>query len=181
MLFGDVAHQLHLFSGQNGAGGVAGVGEHDGAGVLVDQRLDLLAGCEFVAFLRGAGDGPDGTAGEVHKGVVVGVEGFRNDDLIAVVQDAGQSHHQSLAARGGDLNLALLQRNADLLIVVLNRIDHHGKSGGGSICQNGIVDGTDGFHHLFRSLDIRLTDVQMVDLDPLCLCLIGQRSELTDR
>jgi hypothetical protein len=96
---------FHLVFGEHGAGGVAGVGEQNGAGMLVDAGLHSLADGEFVALLRGGGDGVDGCAGETDEGVVVGIEGLRHDDLVAVVKDAGHEHLQGLAAAGGDKNV----------------------------------------------------------------------------
>ena len=51
MLLGDVDHQVHLLRREHRTGGVAGVGAHDGAGVLVDQRLDARAVGVAVALL----------------------------------------------------------------------------------------------------------------------------------
>ena len=54
MLLGEVNEHLHLVVRQHHAGGIAGVRDHDGAGMLIDERLDLLALGVVIALL-GAG------------------------------------------------------------------------------------------------------------------------------
>lgn len=43
VFFCDIRNGAQLFMSQNNAGGVAGVGEHDCAGVFVDKSLELFA------------------------------------------------------------------------------------------------------------------------------------------
>ena len=60
--------------GGNGAGGVAGIGAPDGAGMLVDQRLDLYARGVVIAFLGAGRDRADRRAAGARHRVVVGIE-----------------------------------------------------------------------------------------------------------
>ena len=92
VLFGNVGHEFYLVFGKHGAGGVAGVSEHDGPGVLVNAGLHALAYGELVALLRGSGDGAHGCAGKTDEGAVIGIEGFGNDDLVALVQNAAENY-----------------------------------------------------------------------------------------
>ena len=128
MLLGDVHHHAHLLRRQNSAGGVAGVGADNGAGVLVDLRLHLGAVRVVVSLLRGGMYGVDLRAAGVDHGVVVGIEGLRDQDLVAVVQDAVEHDLQRLAAAGGDQDLARLKVHIQIVIILLDGIDQHRQS-----------------------------------------------------
>ncbi|SCJ67906.1 Uncharacterised protein [uncultured Blautia sp.] len=75
--------------------------------MLVDQGLDSRPVGVAVALLRSCGDRPDHAAGDTDKGVVIGIEGLRDQDLVSLVQNAGQGHLQRLAAAGGGVDVRL--------------------------------------------------------------------------
>ena len=57
MLLCDIDEHLHLLVAQHNAGRVAGIRDHDGARVLVDERFDLLAVSVAIPLLRAVGIG----------------------------------------------------------------------------------------------------------------------------
>ena len=179
MLLGDVSHELQLFLGENGARGVAGVGEHDGAGLFVDAGLNALADGEFVAFLGLGGDGTHGCTRQGDEGGVVGVEWLGNDDLVAVFKNAGKGDLQSLGAAGGDEHLLVVYGCADLVVVIHNSVDHYGNAVGGCVGQNGLGEVLDSLKVCGGSLNIGLADVQMIDLFACLDGLVGVGSELS--
>ena len=176
MLLGDVRHQAHLLRGEDHAGGVAGVGHQDGPGVLVDQGLDPRPVGVAVALLRGGGDGPDHAAGDADKGVVVGVEGLRNQDLVSLVQNAGQGHLQRLAAAGGGVDVRLLQVDVQVGVVALHRRQKLGHAGGRRVGQHRVLEVLHRVKEGLGRLNVRLADIQMIDLTALGLRrqLVGQ-------
>ena len=176
MLLGNVRHQPHLLRGEDHAGGVAGVGHQDGPGVLIDQGLDPLPLRVAVALLRAGGDGPDHAAGDADEGVVVGIEGLRDQDLVPLVQDAGHGHLQRLAAAGGGKDVRLLHMDAQLGIVALDRRQELRHAGGRRVGQHRALEALHRVKEGLGRLDVRLADVQMVDLEALGLRrqLIGQ-------
>ena len=172
MLFGDIQHELQLLRVQDGAGGVAGVRDEDGAGVFVDAGLDFGPVGVEVILLDPGGDGADGRPGEGDGGGVVGIEGLGDDDLVPVVEDGGEDHLQRLAAAARGEDLVPCQLHADALIVAAHRveIDRHAARGGVGhdlirVIPQRLVEGR-------GSLHIRLADVQMIDFDAALLDLV---------
>jgi len=180
MLLGDVGHQAHFFLGENNAGGVAGVGEHDSPGLVGDEGFDAGAVGVFITFFGGGGQGNDLAAGGVYEGTVVGVEGFGDDDFIAVIQNAAQNHGQSLGTAGGDDDVVGGKLYADVCIVLLNGLDHNGKSGRGSVLQNRKLEILNCVKICRGGLDVGLADVKVIDLDALLVAFYLVGIELTN-
>ena len=121
----------------------------------------------------------NGSAAGIGHGVVVGIEGLGDQDLVAVVQNAVHGDLQSLAAAVGDENIALFKVHAQIVIVLLDGVDQHGNTGRRCVLQNGQVKVTHGLEVSLGGLDIRLADIQMVDLLAFCFCRHGIRMKLT--
>ena len=169
MLLGDVDHQAHLLGREHRTGGVAGVGAHDGAGVLVDERLDARAVGVAVALLGAGRDGADLRAAGIDHRIVVGVERLGDQDLVVVVEDAVHRDLQCLGASVGDEDIALVKVHVELGIVALDGVDQLGDAGRGCVLQHGQVEVLDRVEERLGRLDIGLADVQMIDFSSLCL------------
>lgn len=158
--------------------GLPGVGEHDCAGVFVDKSLELFAESIAITAFGGGGQGANGAACTLDEGVVVGVEGFGDDNLAAVVKNAEHQHLQRFAAAGGDKDIALFIVNAEFIIIVLNGFDKHGQTGGRSVFKNGKLKIANRFEICGRGCDIGLTDIQMINLFAVIGCCNGKRWNL---
>ena len=152
MLLGNIGDHPHFFLGQHHAGGVAGVCDHNGPGILGYQALDALAVGIAVALLRSGGQRTDAAAGSVNEGGVVGIIGLRNDDLRIGIQNAQAGQQQRLAAAGGDQNIVRLQIYTDLAVILADRVDQHRHTGGCFVRQRAGVKGADGVKISFRCL-----------------------------
>ena len=181
VLLGDVGHELQLLLGEDGAGRIAGVCEQYRAGVLVDACLDALAHGELIALLGLCGHGADSRAGEGDKGRVVGVKRLGNNDLIALVKDAGERYLERFRAAGRDEHLLIGYRSIYLAVVIDNGIDHLGNAVGRSIRQNRLREILHGFKVRLGSRYIGLADVQMINLFALLDSLGGVGRELSHR
>ena len=174
VLLGDVAHQALLLRGEDHAGGVAGIGAHNGPGVFVDLGLDLgPVGIPVPLFRRG-GDGVDAGAGGVHHGAVVGVEGLGDQDLVSVVQDALEDDGQCLRTTGGDEDLILFKVHVQFIIIGLDGVDQFRYPRGRGVLQDRGLEVTHCLKELRRGLHVGLADVQMIDLAALgfrCDCV----------
>ena len=179
MLPGDIQHQLQLVLGQHRTGGVAGVGDHNGPGMLIDAGLHAGPVSVGIALLRLGRHRMNGGAGQGNGGVVIGIERLRNDDLIAIVQNGGHDHLQGLAAAGGGQDISPLQGDADTLVVGADSVQQHGDAAGGRIGQDRVVEILNGLIEDIRGLDIGLANVQVVNLDSALSGCIGVRVELT--
>ena len=181
LLLGDVGHETELFLGEDGAGRVAGVRDHDGARALVDERFDLLAVSVAIPLLRAGRDRANRcTAGAGHR-VVVGVERLGNENFVAVVKNALQRDLKRFAAAGGDVDLALVEVHVELVIVVPDRVDQLGDAGRGRVGQHRLLEVTDRLEKRGRSLYVRLADVEVIDVDAACLRRHCVRVELAHR
>ena len=175
----DVQHQLQLLGAEHRAGGVAGVGDHNGPGMLVDAGLHPLPHGVLVALLRAGGQGVDLGSGQGDGGVIVGVEGLGNDDLVPVVQQSGHGHLQGLAAAGGGQDIRPAQLHADTPVVMAHRVQQLRHAAGGRVLQDGLAEGLQGLKVGVRGDDVRLADVQVIDLDAALDGLGGLSVELT--
>ena len=129
MFSGDVGHETQLLPGQDGAGGIARVGDENGARALVDERLDAAALGVAVAVLRCGADGTDTSAGHADEGVVIRIEGLRHQHLAALVEDAEHGDQQSLAAAGGDENVVGGELRAQAGVIAPHRLEQSGDPG----------------------------------------------------
>ena len=165
MLFRDIQHELQLVRREDGAGGVAGVGDKEGAGVLVDAGLNTGAvGIEIALFHRGR-NRVDLRTGQSDRGVVVGIERLGDDDLVAVVQNRGKGHLQRFAAAGGGQNVSAFQLDADAPVIIPHRVQINRQTARGRIGDDLLVKVFQGLIERGGRLDIRLADVQGVDPD----------------
>ena len=105
----------------------------------------------------------DHRAAGVDHGVVVGVEGLGDDDLVPIVQDAVEDDLQRLAAPGGNQDVALLKVHPQVVIILLDGVNEHRQSRRGSVLQHRKLEIPDRLKVLGGRLDIRLADVQVVD------------------
>ncbi|MPM83131.1 hypothetical protein SDC9_130194 [bioreactor metagenome] len=169
MLLGDIHDQLHLVVSQDHAGGVAGVGDHNGAGMLVDLRLNLLAVSIVITLFRGGGNWMDLAAGNPGERVIVWIEGLWNQDFVPVVQNALQNHLQRFAAAGGSQNVAGIQLDVQLCIVTADGLHKLGNAWRGSVRQHGLLEALYGVKKSSRRFNVRLTDIQVVDFASLVL------------
>ena len=123
-----------------------------------------LAHGELIALLGLCGHGADSRAGEGDKGRVVGVKRLGNNDLIALVKDAGERYLERFRAAGRDEHLLIGYRSIYLAVVIDNGIDHLGNAVGRSIRQNRLREILHGFKVRLGSRYIGLADVQMINL-----------------
>lgn len=137
--------------------------------MLVDQRLDLLPGGVAVALLRLGGNGTDHAAGNVHESGVVGIEGFGEQDLIALVQNTGEYDLQRFAAAVGRHNIIAGDGIAQVDVVIPHSLQIHLHTGRGRIGKYGFAEIPDGVEEGLGGLNVGLADIQVIDLASLCL------------
>ena len=181
MLLDHVRDDPHLLVGQYQTGGVAGVGDQNCPSALVDLGFDQLPVRKAVAVVSGGGNGMDHAAAHKRKGIVVGVERLRHQQLIAIVQDTGHDEFQGLTAAGGGQNVLPLQLHAQFGVISPHSVDIGGQAGGRCVFQCRLPEFPDRLIEGLRGLYIRLADIQMVN-GPACgNCLICAGVELTNR
>lgn len=101
-------------------------------------------------------------AGDPDERVVVGIEGLGDQDLVPLVQHAGQDDLQRLAAAVGCQDLIAGDGVAQAGVIVPHRLQIDLHAGGGGISQNRLAEIPGRVEKGPGRLDVRLTDVQMV-------------------
>ena len=181
VLLGNVCNHPHFLLVQHNTGGIAGVGDHNGAGIGRNQTLDALAVCIAVSFPGVGGQRTDNTTRRMNEGGIVGIVRLGNDDLSIGIQNGQAGKQQRLRTAGGNEDVIVLQVHVQLLVVILNSFDHHGHTGRCLIFQSAVCKLVHGLIKSRRRGQVRLTNVQMVDLFTLFLGSHGQRVELSHR
>ena len=91
--------------------------------MLVYERLDALADGIAEALLGKGGYGPYRRAGHLRKGAVVRVERLSCQELVPVVEDAGEGHAERLTAARRGKHIPRLELNAYARVVIVNRLE----------------------------------------------------------
>ena len=108
----------------------------------------------------------DDRAAGIHHRVVVGVKGLRDNNLVPVVQDAVEDDLQRLAAPGGNEDVVRLKVHPQVVVIPLGGPDEHRHPWGFGVGQHWQSEVSDRLKVLRRRLNIRLTDIQVVDFFP---------------
>ena len=181
VLLGNIGNHPHFLLVQHHAGGVAGVGNQDGPGVPGNLAFNPVPLGIAVALPGIGGQRTDDTACGMDEGGVVGIVGLRDDNLGIGVQNAQASQQQCFAAAGGNQHIVGLQADTQTGIVIPDGINQQRISGRGIIGQCLPVEISYGFVVGRRCLQIRLTNVQMINFLSVLLSCNRQRMEFPHR
>ena len=162
------------------ARGVIGVTDEDGACVFVDERLKLFDFGERESLFDGGGDGSDACTGRDGKRHVVGVGRLRHNDFIAGIQTGHESKEHGFRTAGSDDDVVRVKVDVIFFIVVREFLTITSEPLTGTVLQYFPVEVLEDVQSCLRCWEVRLTDVQMIDVDsPLFGCR-GERSQLSD-
>ena len=178
MLLGNVRDHPHLALVQHHAGGVAGVGDHNGPGIGGDEAFDALPVGVAVALPGVGGQGTDNTACRVDEGGVVGIVRLGDDDLGIGVQNGQAGKQQCFTAAGSHQNVVVFQLHTQLGVIILNGFNEHRASGRSLVFQSPVREVVDRVIEFHRRGQVRLADVQMVDFLSVLFRLHGKGMEL---
>ena len=181
VLLHQVADPVHLPLGIQIARGVVGIADEDGLRPLVDQFLELLDLGQAEALLDGRDDRPDYRASGDSERHIVRVRRLRDYDLVARIQAAQESEQNRFATAGG--NDDIIGRELDLItVIVLHKcLAQRPIALRRAILQRGPVDMLERLQRLRRRGQVRLADVQLVDLHAPVLGGVRQGRQLPDR
>ena len=177
----EIPDPVHLLLRVQVAGRVVGIADEDGLCALVDQFLELLHLRQAEALVDGGRHRPDHGAGGDREGHVVGIRRFRDDDLVARVQAAQEREQHGLAAAAGDDDLIGPELDLVPVVVPHQRLPQRPISLRRAVFQGVTVDVLEHVQRLLRRRQVRLADVEPIDLHPPVLRRIRQRRQLPDR
>ena len=163
MLFGDVGDHPHFTLIQYNTGGVTGVGDQNGTCILGDQTLDPLAVSIAIALLRAGWQRTDPSAGRMYESRIVRIIGLGNDNLCIGIENAQAGQKERLTAACCDQNIVRIQFDTQFVIVIPHSVDQKRHTGRLCVGKSAPVEAADSIIICLGSLQIRLTDIQMVD------------------
>ena len=147
--------------------------ENDGPGTRGDFLLDLLTAGEMEALLRLRGDRNHHAAHRLNKGLIVRVEGFGDEHLVARIANCHQRMSDSLAGAVGDQDIPTLELHPVPPVVADYRVDQRRITVGRAVRKHIPGVGAHGLEEAGRRFDIGLTDVQMINRSPVAFRLLG--------
>ena len=180
VLLHEIANLAHLLLGIEVTRGVVGVADEDGACLGRDLFLKLLHRRQLEAVLDMRLDGFDHRAAGDSECHIVGITRVGDDDLVARVQTTHIRKHDRLRTAGGDDDL--VGREVDTVVGV---VAHHLRAQGfetlrGRVGEYILLEVLDRLQGLRRRSYIRLTDVQMIDMNAGTLGIVRILRQLAD-
>ena len=118
VLAGYVSELLDLVLGVEHSGGVAGIADDDTLGTWSDVFLELLNGWNRKAVVHGCGDRHEFYIVDDGEGVVVGIERLQHDDLVIWIAGYCEGYLQGLTAACSDVDVRIVDINADVLVIL---------------------------------------------------------------
>ena len=181
VLLDDIAQALHLLAGVEVARRVVGVADEDGLGARGDLLLEGLHGGQAEAVLDVGLDALDHGAHGDGEGHVVGVERIRDDHFVARPEAPEEGEQHRLGAAGGDDDLLRRKINPVLSVVLHHLGAQREVAVGRAVLQDAAIHGLEGVETALRGLDVRLADIEVIDVYAVALGRVGVRSQLPDR
>ena len=181
MLAHDAGNHVLLCFGINYAGRIAGVGEQNSFGFRSDVLFDFFFAGQVVTVFYAGRNSVDFSAELLAEGGVVSVEGFENHDFVAGVAQSHNCENQGLAAAVGNENIFNSIIHAFFCIIFLYSFQEEHFALGIAVGDYRCLEFTHTVHELCRSGNIRLADVQMINLFACSLGCVSIRGQLSDR
>ena len=182
MVFLDqISNPVHLLLRVKITRGIIRIADQNRLGPFVNQFLELLNLGQAKALLDGRDDRPNHRTRGDRERHVVRVGRLGDDDFIARVQAAQEGEKDCLAAAGGDDDVVGGELDLVAVVVLHKCLAQRAIALRRAILERGSVDVLERFQRLRRRRQIRLADVQFVDLHAPVLGRIGQGRQLPDR
>ena len=181
MFFGNRAQLADLLFSVEIACGVVGVAHHNGFGLRGDEFLKLLDGRQSKTVVNGGNDGLYHHTASYGEAVVVGIERFGDDNLVARIHTAVESEQQTLAATRGDENFIGRKFDAHAVVIFNQLLAVTQVTSGVGISDNRHISVLDSLTSTLGCLDIRLADIQVINVNSARLGCIGERHQFTNR
>ena len=176
----QITYLVHLTARVEVARGIVGIADEDSACTLVDELFELLHLRQREAFFYSGGDGTNDCSCRDGKCHIVGIGRFGHDNLVARIQTGQKGEEHSLRTAAGDDDV--IGREVDMvLLIILHQLGPVAQIAlAGTVFQYLAVDVSDGIDGRSGCRQVRLSDIQMINMDTALLGCVGQGSELPD-
>ena len=179
MLAAKASDRLDLVAPVDRPGGVARVAKKNEPRARGERPSPLLDRREVEAVLAARAQRDEAHAGHRREGGVVRVERLDHEGLVALVRARHEGEEDRLAAARRRDDLVGLERDPEPPVVLPQRVEALRRARRGRV-------GEDARRlrelraHGGRGLEVGLADVEVVDLHPAALRLVGEGHELAD-
>ena len=177
----QVAQRGHLVPAVEVARGVSRIADQDALGARGDQLFEVGDGRQGEAGVDRAAHGHHLHPRGHREAVVVGIERFGHDQLIALVEAGHHAEEQRLRAAGGHHHLLGGEVDAMASVVVGQSLSVAREPGRVAVLHHAEVVVADGLQGHVGGGDVRLADVQVQHLDATCLGGLGIGHQFADR
>ena len=181
MIAAEPGQHLQLVARVDRAGRIVRIADDDDSRTRRERIFPDVARRKMKSVAAAARDRDDVQSSHRGEGAIVRVERLEDEHVVAFIRAGNERKEDGLAAAGRRQNLARLDRNADAFRVVLpQRIEKRRRAGGRRVFENFVLNLLEPVEHARGRLDVRLPDVEVVDLRPARFRQLGQRCELSD-
>ncbi len=160
---------------------IRGVGEEDRPRPRGDEALDLLRWRKVKAVLDAGGNGHDPVAVHGRVSGVVRVERLGDQDFVAWIARRLKGEAERLTPADGHDHFVVGERDAKLGVVPHHGVDRLGNAHRRAVRQDADFGVAYALHKGCRCRDVRLADVEVVDVDAALLRGVGERGESPNR
>ena len=180
VLLDDVAELVHFAARVEISCRVVRVADEDGFGALCDEFLEFFYWRECETGVNGGGDCLDDCTCRHCESHVVCVCWLRNDDLVAWVEAGEECEEHSFGSTAGDDDVVRGEVDVELAVVFHKFLAKRQKTLARAVFQHAPVHIFQCFKCFLWRREVRLTDVQVIDLDASFLGAVCEWGEFSD-
>ncbi len=182
MFSGNISEGEHFLFAVEGSGRVAWIADENRFRAGSHEFLEFFDRGNFESAFDVCVDGFEGDSALKAERVVVRVERFDDDELVALVAGYLERKVDRLASGHGDDDLGDRDLDADATVIFLRQSFAELRQtcgiGVGNVVESVFAHGLKG---AFGGFDVRRADVEVIDFDAVVLGRVGERHKLPDR
>ena len=181
VLLYQITNLIHFSSRIQITGRVIRITYQNTFGPFVYQLFKLLNLRKGETFFDCSRYGTNNCSCRNSKRHIIGIRRFWYNDFITRIQTAQKSKQYSFRTSCCNNDIIRIQMNGIFLIIPNELFPITTIALTGTILKYCAVDMSNRIKGGSRSRQIRLTDIQMIDMDSSLFCILCQRSQLSDR
>ena len=180
VLLDDIANLVHLLLGIKIAGRIIGIANQDRLGPGRDQCLELLQGRQGKTLIDRGRDCLDNRTARDSESHIVRISRFWNDNLITRIEASHKGEEDRLRTTSRNDDIIHVHMNIEFGVITHQFLPETADTLTGRILHYGPVHMTHRLQGYLWCRQIRLSDIQMINLDSPLFSLIGQRYKFSN-
>ena len=172
---------FHFFGRINMSRGIVGITQQNGTRTLGDHLFEFIKRRQGKIVVDRTQQGSDNRSAGNSKSRIVGISRLRHNNFIAGIETSHKSKQHRFRTTSGDNDFRRIHLDTETIVVGRQFLTQTQQTFALRIFQNTAIDMFQRIQAHLRSLDIRLTDIQMIYFQTPGFCLTSQRNQFTDR